>query len=150
MTRRKEALVPLSHDHHHALSHARRLEQAASLEDESDRRRSADDFMNFYLGSLLRHFREEEELFFAPLIDEAGARILVVRALTEHLRIHARARRVKRDLVDGTVDRTLLAELSKLITEHVRFEERELFPLVEEVLSDEELRDLAISGRRDV
>jgi hypothetical protein len=36
MTRRHDSLVPLSHDHHHALAQARRLERAASMDDESD------------------------------------------------------------------------------------------------------------------
>jgi hypothetical protein len=150
MTRRHDSLVPLSHDHHHALAQARRLERTASMDDEADRRRATDDFINFYLGSLLRHFREEEELFFAPLIDEKGAQESVIRALTEHLRVHARVRRLKRDLADGEVEPNQLVELSKLLTAHVRFEERDLLPLVEDLLSEEELRELATSGRRDV
>jgi hemerythrin-like domain-containing protein len=150
MARRHDSLVPLSHDHHHTLAQARRLERAASMDDESDRRRATDDFINFYLGTLLRHFHEEEELFFAPLIDDEDAQELVIRALTEHLRIHACVRRLKRDLVDGKVEPNQLIELSKLLTAHVRFEERDLLPLVEDLLSEEELRDLATSGRRDV
>ena len=33
MTRRHETLVPLTHDHHHALAHARRLHDAAKIEE---------------------------------------------------------------------------------------------------------------------
>jgi hypothetical protein len=69
MTKRHESLIPLSHDHHHALAHARRLKAAASMIDMPERRRAADDFVNFYLGRLVRHFREGEELFFAPLVE---------------------------------------------------------------------------------
>jgi hypothetical protein len=43
-----------------------------------------------------------------------------------------------------------LTELSKLLTAHVRFEERDLLPLVEQLLTEDELKDLATSGRRDV
>jgi hemerythrin-like domain-containing protein len=150
MTRRHDSLVPLSHDHHHALAQARRLTEAASMSDDSERRRATDDFINFYLGSLVRHFREEEELFFAPIVDHGDAQALIVRALTEHLRVHARVRRLKRDLVAGVVEPTQLTELSKLLTAHVRFEERDLLPLVEQLLSEDELKDLATSGRRDV
>ena len=150
MTRRHDSLVPLSHDHHHALAQARRLTEAASMSDDSERRRAADDFINFYLGSLVRHFREEEELFFAPIVDHDDAQALVARALTEHLRVHARVRRLKRDLVAGVVEPAQLIELSKLLTAHIRFEERDLLPLVEQLLTEEELRDLATSGRRDV
>lgn len=150
MTRRHDSLVPLSHDHHHALAHARRLAEAASMNDESDRRRVTDDFINFYLGSLVRHFREEEELFFAPLIDHEDAHALVIQALTEHLRVHASVRRLKRDLVDGRAQPSQLRKLSKLLTAHIRFEERDVLPLVEQLLSEDILRDLATSGRRDV
>ena len=150
MATRHDALVPLTHDHHHALAQARRLKEAALMNDESDRRRATDDFINFYLGSLLRHFREEEELFFAPLVDHEDAHDLVMRALAEHLRVHARVRLLKRDLVDGKAGPTQLTELSKLLTAHVRFEERDVFPLVERLLSEDELTDLASSGRRDV
>jgi len=150
MARRHDALVPLTHDHHHALAQARRLEEAALTNDESDRRRATDDFIHFYLGSLLRHFREEEELFFAPLVDEEDAHDLVMRALAEHLRVHAQVRLLKRDLVEGKAEPTQLTELSKLLTAHVRFEERDVFPLVERLLSEDELTDLATSGRRDV
>ena len=98
MATRHDSLVPLTHDHHHALAQARRLKESALTNDESDRRRATDDFINFYLGSLLRHFREEEELFFAPLVDHEDARDLVMRALTEHLRVHARVRLLKRSI----------------------------------------------------
>lgn len=150
MATRHDSLVPLTHDHHHALAQARRLKESALTNDESDRRRATDDFINFYLGSLLRHFREEEELFFAPLVDEEDAHDLVMRALGEHLRVHARVRLLKRDLVEGKAEPTQLTELSKLLTAHVRFEERDVFPLVERLLSEDELTDLATSGRRDV
>lgn len=49
MTRRHEALLPLTHDHHHALAQARRLRELR-VDDASGVRRAADDFVNFYLG----------------------------------------------------------------------------------------------------
>ena len=150
MTRRHDALVPLTHDHHHALAQARRLKDVSSLEREADRRNVANDFVNFYFGRAVRHFHEEEELFFAPLIDVPEARELVVRAVSEHLRLHALVRRVKRQLSEGEAEEALLKEISDLLTEHVRFEEKELFPLVESLVSDEDLMDLATVGRRDV
>ena len=150
MTRRHDALVPLTHDHHHTLAQARRLKDVSSLEREADRRNVANDFVNFYFGRAVRHFHEEEELFFAPLIDVPEARELVVRAVSDHLRLHALVRRVKRQLSEGEAEEALLKEISDLLTEHVRFEEKELFPLVESLVSDEDLMDLATVGRRDV
>lgn len=45
--------------------------------------------------------------------------------------------------------RETLTRISDLLTEHVRFEEKELFPALEQRVSDTELNDLA-AGRRDV
>lgn len=150
MTRRHEALVPLTHDHHHALAQARRLKDVAGMESESERRNVTNDFVNFYFGRAVRHFHEEEELFFAPLVDDAEAHELVVRAVCEHLRLHAMVRTMKRQLSGGEADPDLLSKVSDLLTEHVRFEEKELFPMVERLVSDIELNDLATVGRRDV
>lgn len=76
MSPRHETLIPLTHDHHHALAQARRLHNIVELDDETQRRNLANDFINFYFGRALRHFHEEEELFFAPLIDHPEARDL--------------------------------------------------------------------------
>jgi hemerythrin-like domain-containing protein len=150
MTKRHDSLIPLSHDHHHALAQARRLEVAASMTEVSERRRAADDFVNFYLGRLVRHFREEEELFFAPLVDNDEAGDKVMQAVAEHLRLHVLARTLRRQLVDGEADPETLSTLSTLLTNHVRWEERNLLPLVERLISQEELNEIATVGRRDV
>lgn len=150
MARRHDSLIPLTHDHHHALAQARRLEEAAALTEDIDRRNAAGDFINFYFGSAIRHFHEEEELFFAPLIDHDEARSLILQAVGEHLRMHALVRSLKRQLSRGEIDSELLLSIGSLITGHVRFEEQKVFPLIETLIPQEELEDLATSGRRDV
>jgi hemerythrin superfamily protein len=80
------------------------------------------------------------------LIDEPKAKELVIRAVSDHLRLHALVRAVKRQLSEGET----LARISQILTEHVRFEEQQLFPLVEELVSEDDLKDLSTSGRRDV
>ena len=150
MPRRNDALIPLTHDHHHTLAQARRLRDVSKLSDVTERRNLANDFVNFYFGRAIRHFHEEEELFFAPLIDEPRAKELVLRAVSDHLRLHALVRTVKRQLSDGEADSDVLAEIADLLTDHVRFEEQELFPLVEELVPEDILKEMAVSGRRDV
>jgi len=150
MTRRNDALIPLTHDHHHTLAQARRLRDVSQLDDATQQRNLANDFVNFYFGRAIRHFHEEEELFFAPLIDEPRAKELVVRAVSDHLRLHALVRGLKRQLTDGEADPETLSKIADLLTEHVRFEEQKLFPLIEELVPEDHLMDLATSGRRDV
>jgi hypothetical protein len=149
MTKRHPSLIPLTHEHHHTLAQARRLKEA-DAENAATVRRTADDFVNFYLGRARHHFREEEELFFAPLVDDEVVGPLIARAVADHLRLHAQVRDLRKQLSDGDVASGLLGEIAALLEAHVRFEEQELFPLIEAGIPEDELMDLAIYGRRDV
>ena len=149
MTKRHASLIPLTHDHHHALAQARRLKEA-HVDDAAAARRVADDFMNFYLGRARHHFHEEEELFFAPLVDDEVVGPLIARAVADHLRLHAYVRLLRRQLSSGDVTPALLQDIALLLETHVRFEERALFPLIESTIPESELTDLGAAGRRDV
>jgi mannose-6-phosphate isomerase-like protein (cupin superfamily) len=124
--KRHRALVPLSHDHHHALVAARRLRRAA----ETDAAGEAEAFSRFFAEESVRHFREEEEQLFPLVAGAEEARPLVVRALLEHQQLHALAGR----LAGG--ETATRRELAGLLEAHVRFEERELFPLIERLVED--------------
>ena len=149
MTKRHSSLIPLTHDHHHTLAQARRLIEAKA-HDAASMRRTGDDFVNFYLGRGRHHFHEEEELFFAPLVDDEVVGPLIARAVADHLRLHAMVRVLRRQLSEGDVTQALLQEIAVLLEAHVRLEEQELFPLIEAGIPEHELMDLSISGRRDV
>jgi hemerythrin-like domain-containing protein len=110
----------------------------------------ADDFVNFYLGGARHHFHEEEELFFAPLVDDEVVGPLIARAVADHLRLHAQVRALRRQLSNGDVTSALLQEIAVLLETHVRFEEQELFPLIESRIPEDELMDLATTVRRDI
>ncbi len=149
MPKRQQALLPLTRDHHHALAQARRLKDLAASTDRAERVRAADNFLNFYLGRALHHFREEEELFFPPAAELDEARPLVARALMEHLKIHRLVGALRRELSQSAVTAELLIEISETLTLHVRFEEDELFPLIERLVPSSELDELA-DHRREV
>lgn len=44
----------------------------------------------------------------------------------------------------------MLDLIAVLLTSHVRFEEQELFPLIESLIPEDDLIDLATAARRDV
>ena len=143
--KRHPSLVPLSHDHHHTLVEARRLRRAAGG-DPAARRAAAASFLRFFAGESVPHFRREEERFFPLLAGLDGpAGELLVKALLEHQRAHALAAGLDRDLAAGEVDAATLRELGELLERHVRLEERQLFPLLEEAAGDD--LELAASGR---
>src|SRR5215216_5609260 len=109
--KRRPALIPLSHDHHHALAAARRLRLAA---DGGDASAEAAAFERFFAEESVRHFRDEEERLFPLVAHAEEAEPLVVRALLEHQQLHALARRLR------TGQTAPIRELAELLEAHVR------------------------------
>jgi quercetin dioxygenase-like cupin family protein len=128
--KRHPALVPLSHDHDHALVQARRIVRAA---DTAETASVAAELSRFFHHVTVRHIREEEEALFPLVADSDDARPLIVQALLEHQRLHALVARLEGAPEDGAIAR----ELGHLLQAHIGFEERELFPLIERLVGSE-------------
>jgi hemerythrin-like domain-containing protein len=137
--KRHPALIPLSHDHHHGLSEARRLRRASTADDAA-RRVAVERFLRFYGDETVGHFSVEEELVF-PLLVGCGepAEQLVVKALLEHQRIRSMAAGLEAAHATGDADPSLMRQLAELLENHIRFEERQLFPVLEQSVSDSTL-----------
>jgi hypothetical protein len=135
--RRDPALASLSRDHHQALFVAQRLRRA-----EAQTAAQAQAALSDYWEAHGReHFRLEEELLlpaYAGFGDPYHP--LVARALCDHVAIRQRI-----DALDGDSAASVdaLRELGSLLAEHVRLEERELFPLIEATLPAAPLAELA-------
>jgi iron-sulfur cluster repair protein YtfE (RIC family) len=143
-------LIPLTHDHHHALAQARGL-IAASDADAVTRSRAAESFLRFYQEDTLQHFHEEEEVLFPRLLDhvEEVPRELM-QALVEHVRIHGMEILLRRTVAAGVPDGEQLRHLGETLRSHVRLEENELFPLIEAWVPDVEMNDMDFAERRRV
>jgi hemerythrin-like domain-containing protein len=137
--RRSDALAPLSRDHHQALNAALRLRRA----DASRIGGAVDHFSAFWRHGQV-HFEIEERLILPALPgDDAEWTAGIERVAREHAAIRRRATEL---LSAGAEQRVELAhELGELLNDHVRFEERQLFALLEERLSDDELAALGES-----
>lgn len=136
MTRRHDALIPLTHDHHHAL-HQSRLLRAAADEDVSQRVEASRSFGAFFRDHSVVHFREEEEEVFPVVVGIEGAPMEgVARILMEHVELHALVKQLERQASDEEVDPELMRRLADLLNSHIRFEEDELFPAIEAVVSE--------------
>lgn len=140
--KRHTTLHPLSHDHQNALARALRLRRAADL-DAADRRAAVDAFLEFVDDRITPHFREEEALLeravaATGLTTTATAR---ERLLDEHAALTERFEllRTRRD-TEGDLDRDLLRSVGQQLTDHIRFEERELFEQLQHELNDDQLR----------
>ena len=123
--KRDPALVPLSHDHHQALFVAQALRRANEATAPEARAR----FAAYWAEHGQPHFRLEEEVLlpaFARYGDSHHP--LVAQALCDHVAIRRLAGEVELASPAG------LRELGTRLVEHVRLEERELFPLIESAL----------------
>jgi hemerythrin-like domain-containing protein len=145
--KRHAALVGLSHDHHHELVQARRL-RAAADEDEAARLAAARAYVDLFFTETVRHFRDEEEVLFPAFVRRVGVTPDLRRVLDEHMQLHGLVRALRAEVAGGDVRSDSLRRLGDLLHEHVRLEERQLFPAVEEALGDEGLRELSLPGAR--
>lgn len=128
--KRHPALQPLSRDHYVGLVQARRLAKAADGNG-VDRRAAVAAFLDAWDADIAEHFDDEERLL-APLADDAGRTRLCgeydrIRALVEE----ARERRRRID-----PDARWVRSLGRALHDHIRWEERELFPAIESAAND--------------
>ena len=136
--KRSSALAPLSRDHQHALDAALRLRRA----DPTSLKAAIEHFQAFFELQGGRHFEIEERCLVPalPAVDRDWA-TAVDRMLGEHRLIRHAAGELA-----TTADRVASARsLGRLLHEHVRFEERVLFPTLERRLTAQELERLAMS-----
>jgi hemerythrin-like domain-containing protein len=137
--KRDPALVPLSHDHHQALAVAQKLRRADMQS--ADQARSA--LVAYWEGEGRDHFRLEEEILFPAYAGYGDPyHPLLARALCDHVAIRQEVAAATGEAAP-TID--TLQNLGTLISDHVRLEERELFPLIESALPEAELAVVAVA-----
>jgi hemerythrin-like domain-containing protein len=68
-----------------------------------------------------------------------------VRVLTEHVDLRRRGQDLEHS---ADLDPSALRELGERLESHIRFEERELFPMIERALPDDELTGLGAAFAR--
>ncbi len=126
--KRTPALQRLSRDHHEGLAVAQRLRRTSV--DTAPEATVA--FLDYWRNHGRHHFRSEEEILL-PAFARYGDphHPLVVRVLLDHLTIRGRALEL-----DENLDQPLqaLQELGLQLADHIRLEERQLFPLIENTL----------------
>lgn len=130
--KRNENIVILSREHHHGLLFAWKLRQGLSAD--VDPARMAKYVAYFWSTQLAGHFHEEERLLFSKL-----QHALVSKAIEQHSEIDALVQQIQADEI-GSVDP--FGKLADLITDHIRFEERELFPYLEATIPSGQLKQI--------
>jgi hemerythrin-like domain-containing protein len=140
--KRNPALASLSRDHHQALFVAQALRRATA--ETAGEARAA--FLTYWQDHGRAHFRLEEEVLLPGYAGYGDAHHpLVARVLCDHVEIRQRADRLADE------DPAALGALDRLgvrLAEHVRLEERELFPLIENAMPADRLAALALAIER--
>lgn len=132
--KRNEHIVSLSREHHFSLLFGWKIK--TGLKYNIDPKRICKYVFQFWDNNLTVHFKQEEETLFAVHNDE-----LVDRALKEHTEIRAEIKALKNPDLEKEIPEHLI-KIADMVTAHVRFEERELFPHLEKILSPEEMKKI--------
>ncbi len=125
--KRHDALVQFSREHHFGLLLSWKIKQGIAKN--IDNKRMAEYILAASDVEILPHFENEEKELFGLLAKDDSLRL---RAEQEHASIRQKLKELK----DGQQAETLTALASELDA-HIRFEERELFPHIEQQQSFE-------------
>ena len=128
--KRHEALVQLSRDHHFGLLLCWKLKEG--LKREISPERMSRYIQLFYQENLKPHFAEEEETLF-PLL--GGENALIKEAISQH-------RTFEKMIAEGFESPGKIEDFRSLLELHIRTEERQIFPEIEEKADAEALNNL--------
>ena len=131
---RDKNLIPLSHQHQHALALCVRIERASPIA-EGDLAAWQSEITQFVQNEILVHFAAEEQVLFP-----AARRFQQLHGIIEELLAdHAALRSRFAAAADGRMSGNDVLEFAKFLAAHIRKEERKLFERVQEFMSSEEL-----------
>ena len=140
--KRAAQLQPLSRQHHLGLNLSRHAKECA---DEPNA--IAEHWLNItsYINEMQQHFQIEDNLIAHALQPYSSSKPEVAAVINtldaQHKSLHALMAEVQ-DLPHSQSNHVTVGqvkELATLLYDHIRFEERELFPIVERYLTTEEL-----------
>ena len=139
MARRHASLIPLSHQHQHALALAVIIRRRFGIERGEGlwREEQVEKMQKAWEAELKGHFEVEETLLFPEMERQLGKLPLVAELLRDHVSVRGLVQLLKR-----SSEIPLLDGFSALLEAHVHKEERQLFAEFEKKMPPEEARKL--------
>ncbi len=134
---RDKNLIPLSHQHQHALALCVRIDRAVQAGD-LDMLAWQAEIQQLFVAEIHNHFEAEERELFPVALRFAELGQLVNELLTEH----ALLRDYFALATERTMDPAKLHDFAKKLSAHIRKEERELFETLQRLLAPEELESM--------
>ncbi|MDF2156504.1 hemerythrin domain-containing protein [Algoriphagus sp. CAU 1675] len=135
--KRHPTLHHLSHDHHHGLLLCWKIRQGFKLGIGPKRIRVYCEW--FWENYLQAHFEEEEKTIFTVLPEDDP---MIKQALSEH-------KRLRKLFSNWENSEKTLGQIEEKLEQHIRFEERVLFPVIQEKASPIQLDEIAAHGERE-
>ncbi len=132
--RRAVELQPLSRQHHNGLLFCLFLEKG--IKKQADKILMRDFCMYFWQEDLQHHF-EIEEKYLAPFVSYPALKEVIDKMVNDHLVIRNFFERS-----DVLTEYSIFDQLQQMLEAHIRFEEREVFNLIQLTLSPKELHEL--------
>ncbi|MBZ5646455.1 MAG: hemerythrin domain-containing protein [Acidobacteriia bacterium] len=139
---RDKNLIPLSHQHQHALALCVRIER--SLKTGGHAADWHDEIAQIFASEIRYHFEAEEKILFPACEKYAPLKALVKRLLSEH----ATLRGLFTMAAAKKMDNRQLESFHQTLSQHIRTEERELFEQCQTLMSGEEMNSLGAAMQR--
>lgn len=139
--KRNKALIPLSHDHHLGLLLAQLIQK--STPDYKGLPKDLDGKIKYtidvYNSLLKKHFEDEEKILFPVIM---GKNKLLENLVYEIINEHRLLEKFITELTTTKNQFELLDKIGKILNDHIRKKERDLFPKAQEVLTEIELSEI--------
>ena len=134
---RDKSLIPLSHQHQHALALCVRIDRALPIP-ESDLDEWQSEIEQEFRGEIAIHFSAEEQVVFP-----AAKRFNELASVVENLLVeHVELRRLFARAEDRALNSSELVAFAGKLSNHIRTEERKLFEMLQQLLDATELAEL--------
>jgi hemerythrin-like domain-containing protein len=128
--KRDKRILVLSKDHHFGLLVNWKIKKGLDLKVEPER--IANFVINFWETHLAAHFIAEEQVLFAKINNS-----LKNKALAQHKQLRGLINNIRENSTLET-----LINFANLLENHIRFEEREVFKMIQQELNEEELNEI--------
>jgi hemerythrin-like domain-containing protein len=138
---RDPSLHPLSHQHQHGLALSVLIDRG--LKSDTSEKIAADLAHKVAAAwdvELQGHFQVEEEILFPTVQPVLGSKAIVDELTEQHRAMEELIRKIGQAAGPGRVE--LLREFGRLLSKHIRIEERQLFEEVQARLSKDEMASL--------
>ncbi|WP_198265007.1 hemerythrin domain-containing protein [sulfur-oxidizing endosymbiont of Gigantopelta aegis] len=136
--KRIEQLQNLSREHHQSLSLAQKAIKTHEAQNAETIEALCQTIVQDYPLTWMKHFQVEEETIFALFSESKTSEVSQLCQLLEqeHRQMDVYYEQMK------NADYTVLGDFGILLKKHTRMEERQLFPLLEDVMTEEQLQSV--------